>query len=861
MDPGRGVQIFNYVQQGSVDGFMWNGIEKKSESIKAIVRRHVTEREMEDVDELTADAATLKALASDDPMALEMVEAEQRFRGLELEKRTYDRNKATARDRIRAWQGTVERLTTSLPTWREDAAAAMRALENKPADFSMSVGRATYDKRADANAALADLMRALPFKGEWLPLGHYLGWTLYGRNEDRGYRVAVDNPLSSLGLIHPAPSVAAEPENTDFALRAENILKSLPATTKDQAERLSEAEKGIAVAETEALKPFRKSMDLAMAEREFHRLRSLMLGVEPGKEEAYEIREDETAAEVLGEATEEELNAARREVSEQALIRLRDGRDFVFPTPEEVEKASAALVVQRRLEAAAARAMELAAADEGFTATPRGPVSQETPAADLEAVAEATAETVDDALEKDVPVRLTARDIDAATVAPPSGVIGAAAQKIEKALEDNKGPFAVVVADTTQAPSEPAVVATPGPKLDDFTPEEKGEVIDRAADWVADEMDRQAEDGETAVITVADTDAMILQEVKDELVDRDGAVDLPVAEPVESVEPTGTDNPSALVYPPTQLLPSMTLASIGYSAWDEGPDESPNYTYTTREERLAALDTIIKAANERAAAKARERRKSAESEPRRPLRPVKPESASLGPPATYEVADRDDPLPGYDLGHDPEYRRLHHRFSDLFVLEQEARDKYHDTSLPEADRRAWEDRYFALRKDTEAAMAAQDEVEERLIAQAPQRAYSDPDSPAWDLAVQQQTFMPFLKTVDVSGLNVPVVVEPPLKRRAERRLPAEPRRPLVVPPKPTPSSRRLVEAGPSLKAAAHQEREKSVAAQNPAPVRKSSRQRPRDVARGAEEKAKATDKKISNLSPLARLALKKHGLR
>ena len=767
VDPGRGVQIFNYVQQGSVDGFMWNGIEQKSDSIKAIVRRKVTEREMEDVDELTADAATLKALASDDPMALAMVEAEQRFRGLEREKRTYDRNKATARDRIRAWQGTVERLSATLPTWREDAEAAMAALEDKPADFAMSVGRNTYDKRADANAAIAEAVKALPFKGEWGRLGSYLGWTLYGRNEDQGYRVAVDNPLSVLELKHPAPSVAQDPEKTDFAQRAENILKSLPAITEEQATRLSEAEKGIAVAETEVLKPFRKNLELSEAGRNFARLRDLMLGVAPEKEDVFEIREDETAAEVLAEATEEELDAARREVSEQALVRLRDGKDFKFPTPDEVENAAATLVVQRRREAAAARATELAAADAEFTsaadfsAAPGDPVSQETPKADLEAVAEATAQTVDDALEKDVPVRLTAEAIDSATDAPPSGVIGAAAEEIAEALQDNEGPFAVVVADTTETPEEPAVVAVPGPELDDFTLEEKDEVIDRAADWVADEMERQAEDGGTAVITVADTDAMILQEVKDEVVERDGAVDLPVAEPVKETGPAEPEDD----WQPT------TKEDRDDVAWDIIGDMSME-TRDSFDELEARLGDFLD---------------------------------------KYEVAQLAE-----RLGPDPD--------PDVVAKEEAGLRRMHQLK--------------AGHPDMFGATIAEPSA---LVSPAPARP-----RPARTPKARPR---------------------PPVERReaAERES-----RPPLIPVKPTPSGRRLVEAGPSsVKAAARQARDKSpVAAEtDPPPARRASRQqRPRDVARGAspgkgKAKKSTADKKLSSLPPLARLALKKHGLR
>ena len=873
VDPGRGVQIFNYVQQGSVDGFMWNGIEQKSDSIKAIVRRKVTEREMEDVDELTADAATLKALASDDPMALAMVEAEQRFRGLEREKRTYDRNKATARDRIRAWQGTVERLSATLPTWREDAEAAMAALEDKPADFAMSVGRKTHDKRADANAAVAEAVKALPFKGEWGRLGSYLGWTLYGRNEDQGYRVAVDNPLSALDLKHPAPSVAQDPEKTDFAQRAENILKSLPAITEEQATRLSEAEKGIAVAETEVLKPFRKNLELAEAGRNFARLRDLMLGVAPEKEDVFEIREDETAAEVLAEATEEELDAARREVSEQALVRLRDGKDFKFPTPDEVENAAATLVVQRRREAAAARATELAAADAEFTsaadfsAAPGDPVSQETPKADLEAVAEATAQTVDDALEKDVPVRLTAEAIDSATDAPPSGVVGAAAEEIAEALQDNEGPFAVVVADTTETPEEPAVVAVPGPELDDFTLEEKDEVIDRAADWVADEMERQAEDGGTAVITVADTDAMILQEVKDEVVERDGAVGILVGDAASgpSIKPKYEVSKGLSFAGGVYVIDSATGEMVkGTRYGDDGEElvrrvaeyinendgKLPSKGLVARWKKLTAQSVAEdqpteqeqEPTSEKTVGYLVEQIAQAEPEPEREST-VDP----VGQPATKE--DRDDVA--WDIIGDMSME-TRDSFDDLEARLGDFLDKYEVAQLAER-----------LGPDPDPDVVAKEEAGLRRMHQL---KAGHPDMFGATIAEPSALVSP--APARPRPARTPKArPRPPVERReaAERES-----RPPLIPVKPTPSGRRLVEAGPSsVKAAARQARDNPpVAAEtDPPPARRASRQqRPRDVARGAspgkgKAKKSTADKKLSSLPPLARLALKKHGLR
>ena len=96
----------------------------------------------------------------------------------------------------------------------------------------------------------------------------------------------------------------------------------------------------------------------------------------------------------------------------------------------------------------------------------------------------------------------------------------------------------------------------------------------------------------------------------------------------------------------------------------------------------------------------------------------------------YEVVDRDDPLPGYDLGHDADYRKAQHRYADLYKLETEARDKVRGGGLSVEEQKAWEERYFALRAESTAAIAATDVVEARLLKQSkypamPQQAGKD----------------------------------------------------------------------------------------------------------------------------------------
>src|SRR5438105_13110779 len=74
IDPGAGIRIFVYVTARSFDGYVWQAIEAKARGFKAILRRSVTVRVVEDVDEVVLSAAEAKALVAGDPDVLKRVQ-------------------------------------------------------------------------------------------------------------------------------------------------------------------------------------------------------------------------------------------------------------------------------------------------------------------------------------------------------------------------------------------------------------------------------------------------------------------------------------------------------------------------------------------------------------------------------------------------------------------------------------------------------------------------------------------------------------------------------------------------------------------------------------------------------------------
>ena len=66
--PGPGVKLFQYVQEGSFDGFMWQAVETKARAIKSLMKRQQTSRGMDDIDPFILGVAEAKALASGNPL-------------------------------------------------------------------------------------------------------------------------------------------------------------------------------------------------------------------------------------------------------------------------------------------------------------------------------------------------------------------------------------------------------------------------------------------------------------------------------------------------------------------------------------------------------------------------------------------------------------------------------------------------------------------------------------------------------------------------------------------------------------------------------------------------------------------------
>ncbi len=159
IDPGIGIRIFIYLTERSFDGYVFQAIEAKARGFKAILRRSVTVRVIEDVDEVVLSAAEAKALVAGDPDVLKRVQLQTEIVRLEALRAAHLDGQVQARWELKRLPRRIEELRARVDTITADV--VFRDAHTPPRNargdklFSVGVGDRTYTDRVEAAPAFA----------------------------------------------------------------------------------------------------------------------------------------------------------------------------------------------------------------------------------------------------------------------------------------------------------------------------------------------------------------------------------------------------------------------------------------------------------------------------------------------------------------------------------------------------------------------------------------------------------------------------------------------------------------------------------------------------------------------------------
>ena len=286
IDPGRGVQIYQYVQKGGLDEFMWQMLEEKGRGIKGMMKRNIDpgERRVQDIDSLVLTAADTKAAAAANPLVKRNVELGHAIQELQSDRKAHQLRTKTAQQEVGAMQSAIENSRTVLPRLERDAAY----LGTLPKDdkFQAAIGGRSYDKSSEAGEALASAIKKLPMdagNAPQRPLGLFKGFEIGGNRLESGYRVVISRPDTN------------QPYSMDFASRDEilpegimrrinNRIAGIPEREAETREKLTAAERRLGSAQRESVEPWDRALELRQLRDEQASIQTRLKQGETGEE-------------------------------------------------------------------------------------------------------------------------------------------------------------------------------------------------------------------------------------------------------------------------------------------------------------------------------------------------------------------------------------------------------------------------------------------------------------------------------------------------------------------------------------------------------------------------------------------------
>ena len=334
--PGRGVKIYQYVQEGSFDEFMWQAVQVKGQAVKALMKRNMSARSMEDIDPLVLGAAEAKALASGNPLIMRAEGLKNQVNTLRLERAAQRNQAGNAASRITLLTSVVDGYRERIPKMEEDA----RLAANLPDAFSVTVNGKVLDSRPKAGEAVQAGLKSLAVGAPPRGIGAYKAFQVSAVNTDRGYQLIVSNPATGV----PYRSGFIDQDETSPAglvSRLENLVKGIPNTLESTKEKLQESEASLAIYRSQVGKPFERAGELSQLEAELRATQAALSGDAEGVDapapssdrqaDASGIRAD--GQPVVAATTGEQAGETRRERQAQEAAVEQWGR----PEPEALQ--------------------------------------------------------------------------------------------------------------------------------------------------------------------------------------------------------------------------------------------------------------------------------------------------------------------------------------------------------------------------------------------------------------------------------------------------------------------------------------------------------------------------------------------
>jgi hypothetical protein len=291
VDPGAGIRIFVYLTARSFDGYVFQAIEAKARCFKAILRRSVTVRVVEDVDDVVLSAAEAKALVAGDPDVLRRVQLQTEIVKMEALRAAHLDQQIQARWELKRLPQRIADLRARVKAIADDVAfrdihtPRPNAQGDKP--FSFVVDGRAYTDRVEAAPALAAAVErgteASFTAGQATgstpstPIAAYRGFQVTVRPAGSGtIRLGLRCPDRSDALEYATARTLDVAQVPAYGIglfqRLDNLLDALGAELRAAQDGLAREETNLASYTDQLARPFDREEALGSAQRDLARI-------------------------------------------------------------------------------------------------------------------------------------------------------------------------------------------------------------------------------------------------------------------------------------------------------------------------------------------------------------------------------------------------------------------------------------------------------------------------------------------------------------------------------------------------------------------------------------------------------------
>lgn len=320
------VAIFQYVTEGSFDGFSWQTVARKAKFIRQLMKGNLTERTIEDIPDGVFNAEQVTAISTGNPYLLEQANIKVALGTLTRKRKGHMRTIEGYKSTIHAAERLRE-MTNELTAQLNDV--AKRKKNTRGDDFNATIGTKDFTKRDEAAKALATAARAVLQQGTEDPYrsgGHRE--VVIGKVGNIDVTAQYRTTWGNVSRVHLVDIRIPDVPQSRFSYDEKDLKResTLPITRIEDKladvdkmivrleSRLRQEERAAATARERVDRPFEQADELESAER-----RSKLIGAII-KEQGREVSSEDGAKDKRNrmEALEHQLREARLAAGEDA---------------------------------------------------------------------------------------------------------------------------------------------------------------------------------------------------------------------------------------------------------------------------------------------------------------------------------------------------------------------------------------------------------------------------------------------------------------------------------------------------------------------------------------------------------------